>query len=115
MTCFDVLTLVSAPLPDLAREIGAAHAALAVKAAALAGQIAALASGYVQAAAEGAAAAGATAGDGAAPPNVLRGLRFLSGAYTAVWIILAAYFALLSLRQRRLARQVRRLRERLGA
>jgi CcmD family protein len=49
------------------------------------------------------------------PEGVLRGLRFLTGAYTVVWLILAAYLVMLSFRQRRLARQIRRLKERLGA
>lgn len=78
--------------------------------------IPALAAGAIQAAAEGAASpAGAMVAETAArPEQVLRGLRFLSGAYTVVWVILAAYLVMLSLRQRRLSRQVRRLRERLG-
>jgi CcmD family protein len=44
-----------------------------------------------------------------------RGLRFLMGGYIAVWVILAAYILSLSVRLRRLARQVRRLKERLGS
>lgn len=77
--------------------------------------IPALTAGAIQAAAEGAAAAGGMAAEAAARPDqVLRGLRFLSGAYTVVWVILAAYIFMLSLRQHRLSRQVRRLRERLG-
>jgi CcmD family protein len=76
-----------------------------------------LAAGLIQAATEGAsAAAGMTADAAAARPEVVMGrLRFLSLAYTMVWVILAAYIALLSLRQRRLERMLRRLRERLGA
>ena len=46
--------------------------------------------------------------------QVARGLRFLNAAYTAVWVILAAYLVLLSVRQRRLERQMQRLRQRLG-
>jgi len=77
--------------------------------------IPALTAGAIQAAAEGAAASGGMAAEVAARPDqVLRGLRFLSGAYTVVWVILAAYIVMLSLRQHRLSRQVRRLRERLG-
>jgi len=77
--------------------------------------IQALAAGAIQAAAEGAAGPAGMAAEAAArPEQVLRGLRFLSGAYTVVWVILAAYLIMLSLRQRRLSRQVRRLRERLG-
>jgi CcmD family protein len=76
--------------------------------------IPALAIGAIQGAAEGAAASAGMAAQAAARPDqVLRGLRFLSGAYTVVWIILAAYLVMLSLRQHRLSRQVRRLRERL--
>ena len=47
------------------------------------------------------------------PEVVQRGLRFLTVAYTVVWLILAAYLVILSLRQRRLVQQLRRLRERL--
>lgn len=50
----------------------------------------------------------------ARPDQVLRGLRFLTAAYTAVWVILAAYLVLLSVRQRRLERQLDRLRRRFG-
>ncbi|HEV8200841.1 MAG TPA: CcmD family protein [Candidatus Polarisedimenticolia bacterium] len=49
------------------------------------------------------------------PDQVARGLRFLNAAYTAVWVILAAYLVLISMRQRRLERQMQRLRQRLGA
>jgi CcmD family protein len=49
----------------------------------------------------------------ARPDTAARGLRFLTAAYTAVWIILAGYLLLLSVRQRRLERQLRLLRERL--
>ncbi|HET8946034.1 MAG TPA: CcmD family protein [Candidatus Polarisedimenticolia bacterium] len=60
-------------------------------------------------------AAGFVAGEAAARPDqVARGLRFLNAAYTAVWVILAAYLVLLSVRQRRLERQMQRLRQRLG-
>ena len=47
------------------------------------------------------------------PEATARGLRFLTAAYTAVWIILAGYLLLLSMRQRRLERQIRVLRDRL--
>lgn len=78
--------------------------------------IPALAAGAIQAATGDAAAAAGMAAEtvAARPDQVLRGLRFLSGAYTVVWVILAAYLIMLSLRQHRLSRQVRRLRERLG-
>lgn len=68
-----------------------------------------------------AAAAGAAATDTASafsavtqPEAVERRLRFLSWAYTAVWLILAAYLLLLSVRQRRLERQLRLLRDRVA-
>jgi len=55
------------------------------------------------------------AGEAAARPDqVARGLRFLNAAYTAVWVILAAYLVLISARQRRLERQMQRLKQRLG-
>ncbi|HZN02277.1 MAG TPA: CcmD family protein [Candidatus Polarisedimenticolia bacterium] len=55
------------------------------------------------------------AGEAAARPDqVVRGLRFLTAAYTAVWVILAAYLLMLSVRQRRLERQLDRLRRRFG-
>ena len=75
-----------------------------------------LAAGVVQAAAGEAANTASMAAVAAAarPEQVLRGLRFLSGAYTMIWVILAAYLVMLSLRQHRLSRQVRRLRDRLG-
>jgi len=74
-----------------------------------------IAAGAIQEAAGGAAAAAGIAAEAAARPEaVLNRLRFLSAAYTVVWVILAAYLVMLSLRQRRLSRQVRRLRERLG-
>jgi CcmD family protein len=50
----------------------------------------------------------------ARPDQMARGLHFLNAAYTAVWVILAAYLVLISLRQRRLERQMQRLRQRLG-
>ena len=60
-------------------------------------------------------ATGFTAENVAARPEVVeRGLRFLNLAYTAVWIVLAVYLFSLSLRLRRLARQVGRLKERAG-
>ena len=50
----------------------------------------------------------------ARPEAVQRGLRFLMAAYTVVWVVLALYLLTLSFRQRRLAQQLRRLRERVG-
>ena len=52
--------------------------------------------------------------DNPAAAGVERGLRFLAGAYSVVWTILGTYLVILSFRLRRVARQVRRLRERLG-
>lgn len=46
--------------------------------------------------------------------QVARGFRFLTVAYTVVWVILAVYIMSLSVRLRRLSQQVRRLKERLG-
>ena len=64
---------------------------------------------------EPAASTAFSAAEAAARPEVVqRGLRFLTGAYSVVWVILAAYLLSLSIRQRRLAQQLRRLRERLG-
>ncbi|PYS95603.1 MAG: hypothetical protein DMF50_08085 [Acidobacteria bacterium] len=58
------------------------------------------------------AASGPTADTVAAQPAVAaRGFRFLIGAYTAVWMILALYLLSLSVRLRALSRQVRRLKE----
>ena len=48
------------------------------------------------------------------PAQVARGFRFLTAAYTVVWVILAIYIMSLSVRLRRLSQQVRRLKERLG-
>lgn len=48
------------------------------------------------------------------PARAERGLRFLTAAYTVVWVILAVYIMSLSVRLRRLSQQVRRLKERLG-
>jgi CcmD family protein len=48
------------------------------------------------------------------PAQVERGFRFLTAAYTVVWVILAVYIMSLSVRLRRLSQQVRRLKERLG-
>lgn len=60
--------------------------------------------------------AGFVAGEVAARPDqVVRGLRFLTAAYTAVWVILAAYLVLLSLRLRRLERAIDRLKRRFGS
>ena len=47
------------------------------------------------------------------PEVVQRSLRFLTFAYTVVWVILAGYLVILSLRLSRLVQQLRRLRERL--
>ena len=58
---------------------------------------------------------GFTAETVAARPEVVeRGLRFLNLAYTAVWVVLAVYIFSLSVRLRRLARQVARIKERAG-
>ncbi len=58
---------------------------------------------------------GFTADTVAARPEVVeRGLRFLNLAYTAVWIVLAVYLFSLSVRLRRLSRQIVRLKERAG-
>ncbi|HUD71792.1 MAG TPA: CcmD family protein [Dongiaceae bacterium] len=65
----------------------------------------------IQAAGEGAATAFEAADQ---PLAVARRLQFLSWAYTAVWIILAAYLLLLSTRQRRLEKLVRQLRDRIS-
>ena len=48
------------------------------------------------------------------PAQVARGFRFLTAAYTVIWVILAIYIMSLSVRLRRLSQQVRRLKERLG-
>ncbi|HEU4400734.1 MAG TPA: CcmD family protein [Candidatus Polarisedimenticolia bacterium] len=50
----------------------------------------------------------------ARPEVAARGFRYLIGAYSAVWTILALYLLTLSIRLRRLSNQVRRLRERAG-
>jgi CcmD family protein len=58
---------------------------------------------------------GVSAAEAAVRPDAVeRGLRFLAGAYGVVWTILGVYLLILSFRLRRLARQVRRIRERLG-
>jgi CcmD family protein len=64
-----------------------------------------------------AAPQGASMANAVADPAAITepGLRFLMGGYTVVWVILAAYILTLSVRLRRLTRQVRRLKERLGA
>jgi CcmD family protein len=55
------------------------------------------------------------AAEAAADPEAnVRRFRFLIGAFVAVWTILAAYLLTLSVRLRRLSRQVRRLKERAG-
>lgn len=56
---------------------------------------------------------GSAAAAAGQPVDVARGFRFLIGAYTVVWLILAAYMMTLSARLRRLSRQVRRLKERV--
>jgi len=59
--------------------------------------------------------AGFSAADPVARPEMVqRGMRFLMGAYSIVWLILAAYLLTVSIRLRRLGHQVKRLRERLG-
>jgi CcmD family protein len=64
---------------------------------------------------EGTSAAGLGAETVAANPDkAARGFRFLIGAYTMVWTILAIYLLSLSIRLRSLSLQVRRLRDRLG-
>lgn len=89
-----------------------------------AASLAALVTGGIQAAGDAAGAAGAGAAAAATdaasafaaaaePEAVERRLRFLSWAYTAVWLILAAYLLLLSVRQRRLERLLRLLRDRV--
>jgi CcmD family protein len=47
----------------------------------------------------------------AQPAAVARGFRFLIAAYTTVWLVLAVYILSVSVRLRRLANQVRRLKE----
>ncbi len=64
---------------------------------------------------ESPSAAGFTADTVASRPEVAaRGFRFLIGAYSVVWVVLAIYLLTLSVRLRRLSVQVRRLKERLG-
>ena len=48
------------------------------------------------------------------PDKAARGFRFLIGAYTIVWTILAVYLFSISIRLRSLALQIRRLRDKLG-
>lgn len=61
-------------------------------------------------------ASGPAADTVAAQPAVAaRGFRFLIGAYSAVWTILAAYLLSLSVRLRSLSRQVRRLKDPSGS
>jgi CcmD family protein len=109
MTPVETVALLPGLLPDLVRGLAATLTGFAPA-------LPAFAAGAIQVAAEGAAASAGMAAQAAArPETVLRGLRFLSGAYTVVWVLLAAYLVMLSLRQHRLSRQVRRLRERLGA
>lgn len=50
----------------------------------------------------------------ARPDQVTRGFHYLMAAYTAIWVILALYMLSLSIRIRRIAAQLRRLKERLG-
>jgi CcmD family protein len=64
---------------------------------------------------EGTSSAGLGAETIAANPDrAARGFRFLIGAYTIVWTILAIYLFSLSIRLRSLSLQVRRLRDKLG-
>jgi len=51
----------------------------------------------------------------ARPDQVARGFHYLMAAYTAVWVILALYLLSLSIRLRRIAAQLRRLKEKPGA
>lgn len=77
--------------------------------------LAAVASSWVALAQESSQISGFSAESAAARPEVVaRGFRFLIGAYTAVWVILAAYLLSLSVRLRRLSLQVRRLKDRTG-
>lgn len=74
-----------------------------------------LLNGLLAAIQDNAAAAGVAAAEAAVRPDAVeRGLRFLAGAYGVVWAILGGYLVILSFRVRRVARQVRRIRERLG-
>ena len=60
-------------------------------------------------------AAGVAAAETAVRPDAVeRGLRFLAVAYGVVWTILGVYLVILSFRVHRVARQIRRIRERLG-
>ena len=75
----------------------------------------AILAGLLAAIQESAPQAAFTAAEAAARPEVVqRGFRFLTAAYSVVWVILAVYLLTLSIRQRRLALQIRRLRDRLG-
>ena len=76
--------------------------------------IGAVATAGIQEAGAAAADATGTFAAVAQPEAVERRLRFLAWAYTAVWLILAAYLYLLSMRQRRLERQIRVLRDRVS-
>jgi len=60
-------------------------------------------------------AAGASDTMASQPEFAARGFRFLVGAYSVIWFILAGYILSLSVRLRRLSQQVRRLKERDGA
>ena len=59
-----------------------------------------------------AGAAGAADVMASQPEFAARGFRFLVGAYTVIWLVLAGYILSLSVRLRRLSQQVRRLKER---
>jgi len=48
------------------------------------------------------------------PEFAARGFRFLVGAYSVIWLILAGYILTLSVRLRRLSQQVHRLKGRNG-
>jgi CcmD family protein len=120
VTPCEALLLIPAAVLDLAQGPGRSLSALAPVISALATllhAVQATAAGAIQAAAEGAAASGTMTAEAAlARPEVVASrLRFLSVAYSMVWAILAVYLVMLSLRQRRLARQIRRLRDRIGA
>jgi len=77
--------------------------------------LAGLLSGFLAAIQDSPAVAPIAAGASAVRPDAVeRGLRFLATAYSVVWTILGTYLVILSFRLRRVSRQVRRIRERLG-
>jgi CcmD family protein len=71
-------------------------------------------SGLLAAIQDSPAVTGFAAEAAARPEAVARGFRFLTAAYCVVWAVLAAYLMMLSFRLRRVAAQIRRIRERLG-